>query len=149
MLGAISLSIANHLPAMLASYVVRPVKFRLKRYQLLGHRFYLRIGECKSIFDVDVAALCPSKLFEPLQECRETRLVFGVVLRRAHEHADVPHPVSFLRLRRKRPRRRAAEQRNELAALYSMQIHLLPQLGDRQHTALASIKSGPRCTARF
>jgi len=30
-----------------------------------------------------------------------------------------------------------------------MEIHLLPQLGDRQHTASASIKSGPRCTARF
>jgi hypothetical protein len=50
---------------------------------------------------------------------------------------------------RKRPHSRAAEQRHELAALYSIEMHLLPQLGNGQHTALASIKSGPRCTARF
>jgi hypothetical protein len=38
---------------------------------------------------------------------------------------------------------------SELAALYSMEMHLLPQLGDPQHTALAGIKSGPHCTVRF
>ena len=35
-----------------------------------------------------------------------------------HEHADAPHPLGLLRARRQRPRRRrAAEQRDELAPL--------------------------------
>ena len=35
-----------------------------------------------------------------------------------HEHADAPHPLGLLRARRERPRRRrAAEQRDELAPL--------------------------------
>ena len=35
---------------------------------------------------------------------------------RAPEHAETPHPVGQLRARRERPTRRAAEQRDELAA---------------------------------
>jgi hypothetical protein len=33
-----------------------------------------------------------------------------------HEHPDPPHPLGLLRVRRERPRRRAAKQRDELAA---------------------------------
>src|SRR5262249_24788753 len=39
---------------------------------------------------------------------------------RAHEHADASHPLRLLRARRERPRRRAAEQRNELAPPHSI-----------------------------
>ena len=38
-----------------------------------------------------------------------------IVRGRVHEHADAPHPLALLRARRQRPRRRAAEQRDELA----------------------------------
>src|SRR5262245_63944211 len=34
---------------------------------------------------------------------------------RAHEHADAPHPLALLRACRQRPRRRAAQQRDERA----------------------------------
>ena len=38
-----------------------------------------------------------------------------------HEHADAPHPLALLRPRRDRPRRRrAAEQRDELAPFHSI-----------------------------
>jgi hypothetical protein len=32
-----------------------------------------------------------------------------------HKHADPPHPLALLCARRERPRRRTAEQRDELA----------------------------------
>jgi hypothetical protein len=47
----------------------------------------------------------------------ETSLCFGVVRGEVHEHADAPHALTLLCARRQRPsRRRAAEQRDELAA---------------------------------
>ena len=43
---------------------------------------------------------------------------FRIVRGECHEHADAPHPLGLLRARRERPRRRrAAEQRDELAPL--------------------------------
>ena len=51
-----------------------------------------------------------------LLERREASLKFRIVRRCWQEHADAPHPVRLLRPRRERPRRRrAAEQRDELA----------------------------------
>ena len=55
-------------------------------------------------------------LSSPCRNARERRLHFRIVLGEAHEHADAPHPLRLLRARRERPRRRrAAEQRDELA----------------------------------
>jgi len=46
----------------------------------------------------------------------EPRLTFGIVRSERREHADAPHPLALLRARRERPsRRRAAEQRDEVA----------------------------------
>ena len=46
---------------------------------------------------------------------------FRIVRGCGHEHADAPHPLALLRARRERPRRRrAAEQRDELAPLHSI-----------------------------
>jgi hypothetical protein len=56
----------------------------------------------------------------PLQESRETRLSFRIVRYQIHEHADSPLTLArLLRSRRERPRRRAAKQRDELAALHA------------------------------
>jgi hypothetical protein len=42
-----------------------------------------------------------------------------------HEHADAPHAVALLRVRRQRPRRRAAEERDERAPSNHSIIELL------------------------
>jgi len=65
-----------------------------------------------AIFNLDVAALGPAQLGEPLPERGNTGLSFRIAFRKVHQHADPPHPLRLLRARRKRPRdRRAAEQR--------------------------------------
>jgi hypothetical protein len=38
----------------------------------------------------------------------------GIVFVARNEHADAPHAVALLRFRRQRPRRRAAEERDEI-----------------------------------
>jgi len=47
---------------------------------------------------------------------RSIGLPSGIVGNR-HQYGDAPHPFALLRARRERPRRRAAEQRDELAAV--------------------------------
>src|SRR5262249_49654673 len=43
----------------------------------------------------------------------------GIVGSQGYQHADAPYPLALLRARRERPcRRRAAEQRDECAALH-------------------------------
>jgi hypothetical protein len=63
-----------------------------------------------------------------MQERRDAGLTFRIVGRQGQQHADPPHPVALLlRPRRERPcRRRAAEQRDELAAFYLIELHSVP-----------------------
>jgi hypothetical protein len=51
-----------------------------------------------------------------LQE-RPAGLSFRIVGGCGQEYADAAHPLALLRVLRQRPRRRAAKQRDELAAL--------------------------------
>ena len=61
------------------------------------------------------------ELLKSLPERRDAGLSFRVALGEGHQHADAPHAIGLLRARRERPRsRRAAEQRDELAALHSI-----------------------------
>src|SRR5262249_2193303 len=61
------------------------------------------------------------QFFEPLHKRLDPALCFQIILGVPHQHADTPHPLALLRARRERPRRRrAAEQRDELAAPHSM-----------------------------
>jgi hypothetical protein len=54
-------------------------------------------------------------LLQPLEERRIACLCYCIICRERHEHADAPHALALLRLRRERPCcRRAAEQRDEL-----------------------------------
>src|SRR5262245_22326165 len=76
-------------------------------------------GEPK--YELQIAALAPSERRKPLRESGEIALRHRVALRKTHEHPDAPHPLGLLRARRERPRgRRAAKQRDELAALHSI-----------------------------
>src|SRR5262249_55531748 len=54
------------------------------------------------------------------QERPHAGLRFRIVRSIRHQHADPPHPVALLRAHRERPRRRAAEQRDELAPPHSI-----------------------------
>ena len=56
------------------------------------------------------------QLLQPLQERRYSGLPFRIVLGQVRKHADATHSLRLLRARRERPcRRRAAEQRDEVA----------------------------------
>ena len=60
------------------------------------------------------------------------------------------HLRCLLRTRGERPRRRAAEKRDVIAAVQWIEFHLLPQPGSpRHHTALVRVKSGARCNVGF
>ena len=67
-------------------------------------------------YELQIAALAPSEGRKPLRESGEIALRHRVPLRKTHEHPDAPHPLASLRPRRERPRGRAAEQRDEVAA---------------------------------
>src|SRR5262245_3945018 len=67
--------------------------------------------------DLRIAAVCPTQLLQCLPERRNAGLAFGIVCGYGHKNTDPPHAITLLRPRRHRPRRRrAAEQRDELAA---------------------------------
>src|SRR4029077_11188190 len=60
----------------------------------------------------------PSKLLETLSEGCDVGLRQWVIFGEAHKHTDTRHALTVLRTRREWPNyRRAAEQRDELAAL--------------------------------
>src|SRR5262249_29385172 len=73
-----------------------------------------------TIVDPHVAARRPPCFLQPLCERGNTRVPFRIVSSQIDEHTDAPHPLGLLRARRERPRRRAAQQRDELAALHSI-----------------------------
>src|SRR5262249_45048381 len=73
-----------------------------------------RITQAPAILDPQVAALAPAQLLQRLLERRELGTAGAAT---AREHADPPYAPWLLRARPERPRgRRAAEQRDELAA---------------------------------
>src|SRR5215831_855719 len=78
--------------------------------------------------DPHVATVAPAELPERIEEHRDAILTFSIGLPvGSDQHADAPHPLTRLRASRERPRRRrAAEQRDELAAFQSIELHSIP-----------------------
>jgi hypothetical protein len=66
--------------------------------------------------DLNVIADGPAQSLHPLQKCSVADLHVRIVRCVGHERAHAPHGLALLRARRERPRRRAANKRNELAA---------------------------------
>src|SRR5215467_11711379 len=69
-----------------------------------------------AIIDLDITALDPAEFTEGLLKRLYACLPFGVVGNR-HKYPEPSHPFG-LRARRERPRRRAAEQRDEHATFH-------------------------------
>src|SRR5262249_50109695 len=79
------------------------------------------IARAPAVIDLHIPADGPARLLQPLMESREACLTFRIIGGEIHQHADAPHPLRLLRARRERPcRRRAAEQRDELAPFHSI-----------------------------
>src|SRR4029077_1051342 len=76
--------------------------------------------------DLGVTALGPPELLEFLPERRDMGLCFRVGLGIAHQHTNPSHTVGVLRARRDRQRRRAAEERDELAPFHCPIPPVLP-----------------------
>ena len=88
----------------------------------LGKSLAVSLGP--AIFDREIAPLAPAQLTQSLDKGRGP-----FALCRCRPRAQQAHERGFtpLRPRRKRPRHgRTAEQRNELASLQSIELHLLP-----------------------
>src|SRR5215468_3758971 len=82
---------------------------------------FIGFGRGPARVDLHVAADAPAGLLETLQERAEAGLKFPIVRSRGQENANKAHLLALLRPRRNRPsRRRAAEQRDELASLHSI-----------------------------
>jgi hypothetical protein len=64
--------------------------------------------------DPHVAAIGPAQARKRLRERQKATLLLGIVFVAPHEHADVPY-AALLRVRRQRPRRRAAAPSDEFA----------------------------------
>src|SRR5262249_31190787 len=74
-----------------------------------------------SVVNLHVAPGGPAPFLQSLQERRVACLGFRIVCGERGEHCDAPHALSLLlRPRRKRPSRRAAEQRDERAPFHSI-----------------------------
>src|SRR5262249_55849261 len=76
----------------------------------------LRGDGTKSRLNADIAAGQPSKFFQLLPKRPDPRLHCRVVLDDIREYTDKRHALALLCPHFERPRRRAAEQRDELAA---------------------------------
>src|SRR5262249_6306240 len=75
------------------------------------------IGASPAGVDPHVAADVPAQYRKPLQERPDAGRIFRMVNGCWQEHANAPYALALLRPRRQRPRRCAAEQRDDLAPL--------------------------------
>src|SRR5215472_15387232 len=82
---------------------------------------FIGFGRGPARVDLHVAANAPAGLLETLQERAEAGLKFPIVRSRGQENANEARLLALLRARRERPgNRRAAEERDEVAALHSI-----------------------------
>src|SRR6516164_6491725 len=131
MLCAIPLSNSSIFPSTVNSMLVKPVILLPGRAKLetkpcpsgsitaARHisRHAVGVAGGPASVDAKIAAFCPPQFLQPLAQGRNACLSVRIV-RSQHQDGEAPHTLRLLRARRERPRhRRAAEQRDELAAL--------------------------------
>jgi hypothetical protein len=100
-----------------------------------------------AIFDRNIAALDIAGFSEPFTEAGDESCVcFG----RARMEQSYHRHCGLLRPRRERPRRRrAADQRDKIAPLQSIELHLVPQPAPGQHIALVRSSQGLAALRKF
>src|SRR5262245_45259221 len=74
----------------------------------------------KALVELNVVPFGPAQLLQRLPQTRITGSNVRIGFGDARNHTNAPHPLTLLRPRRERPRRRAAEQSDELAASHSI-----------------------------
>src|SRR5262249_53741064 len=104
---------------------------RSQRYQFRYIGLYaVRIASGKTIVDLDVATLHPTKVPKPFAKCRDAGLSFQIILGNSQQHTNPPHPLTLLRARRERPCSRcAAEQRGLEFSSCDVACHVTLRLG--------------------
>src|SRR5262249_28569973 len=77
-----------------------------------------RVARGPTDVDLQVATLAPTELLKSLAKCCQSAQRLLVIVSPRQQHADPARAFAGLRSRRERPRCRAAEQRDERAALH-------------------------------
>src|SRR5215469_10493717 len=78
------------------------------------------VGIAPAIIDSKVASIRPAELLKALLKYGHAGADIGNAFRNRHQHADTTNSLRLLRACRERPRRRAAEQRDEGAPFHSI-----------------------------
>src|SRR5215467_10156784 len=91
---------------------------------------------------MDITALYPSEPLKTLPERVKACLHVGIGFGLAYQHCNASHSLALLRARSERPRRRAAEQRDERAAFHSITSSARPSSvgGTERPSALAVLR---------
>src|SRR5262249_33786112 len=76
----------------------------------------LGIPSAPAMIDLKIAPVHPAQFAQPLVQRRSHRLRFHIALTDVRKHAEAAHLLALLRSYANRPRRRATEQCDELAA---------------------------------
>src|SRR5215468_8656454 len=108
--------------------------------------FCAPVGVVLGPADVDphITSNIPAQFLQALVERCKSILTFRVVRSPVHEDTNPPRTFWLLRTRRQRPRRRAAEKRDEVAPLHCL---MLPVLSTERIAHLATAQGS--CAAGF
>jgi hypothetical protein len=133
----------------------------LRADQLLReHSYPIRVSAVPPKVHPHVAAIGPTQVRKRLRECRVAKLPLRIALGKWHQHADPPHTLRLLRVRRDRPcGRRAAEQGDEAAPFQLIEFrqvaairkaHSIPEGGDQVRTCAVQDfgRAAVRCGSR-
>src|SRR5262249_1645725 len=93
-----------------------------------------------TVVDPNITTHRPSPVLQSLEEPRDAGLPLLIVGGQVHERTDAAHSLARLGVRRDRPRCRAAEQHDELAALHysiTSSVRGSSEIGGSRPSALA------------
>jgi hypothetical protein len=112
----------------------------LQADQLLRERAYpIDVIACPTEVHPHVAAVYPTQVRNRLRERGKATLPLRIVFVKRHERANAPHPLALLCACRERPRRRAAEERDEFPPSKANATRRAPQTADGAFPASSDV----------